>query len=223
MSGGFTKARMILVTKVLIANKSFLEKFVSNSTLPFPGEIGTVHKSRDKYIFYIYRNLMEIFTSIITNFDTTISPHEFVSILYSFLFEDLKEIEVIQFPWTKKENSQMKKGIEKYGKPNRNTSKTTSGFRIIVPIESDKNSSIYHSEFTTHISRTCYKHLFRKDPATHKIMDACKKYGGNIYILPYSYTKLRNLQFNDMEYSIQVILVYFIWAILIFNNSNHTK
>lgn len=34
MSGGFTKARMILVTKVLIANKSFLEKFVSNSTLP---------------------------------------------------------------------------------------------------------------------------------------------------------------------------------------------
>ena len=81
MSGGFTKARMILVTKVLIANKSFLEEFVSNSTLPFPGEIGTVHKSRDKYIFYIYRNLMEIFTSIITNFDTTISPHEFVSIL----------------------------------------------------------------------------------------------------------------------------------------------
>lgn len=60
MSRGFTKARMILVTKVLIANKSFLEEFVSNSTLPFPGEIGTVHKSRDKYIFYIYRNLMEI-------------------------------------------------------------------------------------------------------------------------------------------------------------------
>lgn len=81
----------------------------------------------------------------------------------------------MRFPWAKKENSQMKKGIEKYGKPNRNTSKNTSGFIIIAPIESDKNSSIYHSEFTTHISRTCYKDLFRKDPATHKIMDACKK------------------------------------------------
>ena len=84
----------------------------------------------------------------------------------------------------------MKKGIEKYGKPNRNTSKTTSGFIIIAPIESDKNSSIYHSEFTTHISRTCYKHLFRKDPATRMRV---RKRGGNISILPYSHTKLRSL------------------------------
>lgn len=107
MSGGFTKARMILVTKVLIANQSFLKKFVSNWTLPFPGEIGTVHKNRDKFIFYIYSNLMKIFTSIINNFDTTISPHKFCSILYSFIFEDLKEIEVMKFPRGKKENSQM--------------------------------------------------------------------------------------------------------------------
>ena len=59
----------------------------------------------------------------------------------------------MRFPWAKKENSQMKapikifgavikifdrgyaqpRGIEKYGKPNRNTSKTTSGFIIIGP------------------------------------------------------------------------------------------
>jgi len=35
--------------------------------------------------------------------------------------------------------------------------------RFYAPIERDKNSSISHSEFITHISRTCYKHLFRKD------------------------------------------------------------
>ena len=32
MSRGFTKARMILVTKVLIANQSFIKKFVSKSS-----------------------------------------------------------------------------------------------------------------------------------------------------------------------------------------------
>lgn len=101
---------MILVTRVLIDNQSFIKKFVSNWTLPFPDRIGTVHKNRDKFIFYTYEGrptLMQIFTSIINNFDTTISAHEFVSILYSFIFEDLKEIEVLK--WAKKEDSQMKK------------------------------------------------------------------------------------------------------------------
>ena len=56
-----------------------------------------------------------------------------------------------------------------------------------------------------------------------KLWMRVRKRGGNIYILPYSHTKLRSLQFDDMEYSIQVILLYFSRVILIFNNSNHTK
>lgn len=79
MSRGFTKARMILVTKVLIANQSFLKKFVSNWGR-------SVQYTRiERNSSSIRGNLIQIFTSIINNFDTTISPLEFVSILYSFI------------------------------------------------------------------------------------------------------------------------------------------
>ena len=60
-------------------------------------------------------------------------PLEFTFILYKFIFEDLKLIEVIKFPRDKSNKEIMKELIDKFGKQNANTSKTTSGIVLIAP------------------------------------------------------------------------------------------
>lgn len=95
----FSKVFMVHIIKELNKNQIFLVRVV-NKWNRMIYALNLPYKIQYNFTRYVYNNLLSIFNKIYSSKGgfTEKDPLEFTFILYKFIFEDLKLIEVIKFP-----------------------------------------------------------------------------------------------------------------------------